>query len=306
MIVRGSPAIGATAAFGLAQAAGEHPGDDFLEFLRHMEDAKRRFAETRPTAYDLFHALDHVLGSMKNAATASEAKGSICAAAQRYVDESAERCRMIGLNGERLIPDDARILTHCNAGALGCVDYGTALAPIRLAADRGRRLSVLVDETRPRCQGSRLTAWELAQEKISYEIIPDNAAGYFMRKKEVDLVIVGADRISRNGDVINKIGTYEKAVLAKENGIPFYVAAPKSTYDPRISSGDAVEIEERSEDEVLSCWGESADKIISVRIAPPGAKAKNPGFDVTPPEYVTKIITEEGVYSPKEVSRIRT
>lgn len=304
MVVRGAPAIGATAAFGLAQAAGEYSGGDFCAFLRHMEAARAVLAKTRPTANDLFHALDYVTAAMKKSATVSEAQDHLSAAAQRYADESAERCRMIGLNGERLIGDSAKILTHCNAGALGCVDHGTALAPIRLANDRGRRPYVLVDETRPRSQGSKLTAWELLQEEIDHAIIADNAAGYFMRKREVDLAIVGADRISANCDVVNKIGTYEKAVLAKENGIPFYVAAPKSTLDSRLTSGDAVEIEERGEDEVLYTWGELEGRLSKVRIAPAGSHAKNPGFDVTPAEYVTKIITEDGVYSPNELSRL--
>jgi translation initiation factor eIF-2B subunit alpha/methylthioribose-1-phosphate isomerase len=302
MVVRGAPAIGATAAFGLAQAAFDYNGNDFMAFLRHMEEAKNKLKETRPTAYDLFYALDYAMAGMKKTATVSEARSRLQAAAQKYADESAERCRMIGLNGERLIPDEAKILTHCNAGALGCVDYGTALAPIRSANDLGRRPYVFVDETRPRCQGARLTAWELAQERIEHAIIVDNAAGYFMRKGEIDLVIVGADRITLNGDVINKIGTYEKAVLAKENGIPFYVAAPRSTFDPHLGTGDEVEIEERGEDEVLCAWGESEGKMLKVRVAPAESKARNPGFDVTPAEYVTKIITEDGVYPPKEFS----
>jgi S-methyl-5-thioribose-1-phosphate isomerase len=302
MVVRGAPAIGATAAFGLAQAALEYPGNDFFAFLRHMEEAKNKLKETRPTAYDLFYALDYTMAAMKQTATVSEARSRLQDAAQRYADESAEKCRIIGLNGERLIHAEAKILTHCNAGALGCVDHGTALAPIRSANDLGRKPYVFVDETRPRCQGARLTAWELAQERIEHAIIVDNAAGYFIRKGEIDLVIVGADRISHGGDVINKIGTYEKAVLAKENGIPFYVAVPRSTFDPHLETGDAAEIEERDEDEVLCVWGEDAGEIRKVRIAPAGAKARNPGFDVTPAEYVTKIITEDGVYSPKELS----
>jgi translation initiation factor eIF-2B subunit alpha/methylthioribose-1-phosphate isomerase len=300
MVVRGAPAIGATSAYAMAQAACEFPGGDFLSFLRHMEAAKKLLEETRPTAHDLAYAADSMMRELKKAASVKEAKKQLTAAAAKYADDSAERCRMIGVSGAGLIKDGARILTHCNAGALGCVDYGTALSPIRYANDRGKKLFVYVDETRPRCQGSKLTAWELTQERIDYVVIADNAAGYFMKKGDVDLVIVGADRVTANGDVVNKIGTYEKAVLAKENGIPFYVAAPKSTIDARLRTGDAVEIEERSGDEVLYAWGEADGAIRKVRIAPEGAKARNPGFDITPARYVTKIITEEGAYSPRE------
>lgn len=305
MVVRGAPAIGAAAAYGMTQAASEFQGDDFRDFLRHMEKAKEILRKTRPTAYDLHYAIDYVMSGMRKISSVEEAKNHIRNSAIKYAEESVEACRMIGVNGEPLIVDGARILTHCNAGALGCVDYGTALSPMRLANQKGKRIHVFVGETRPRFQGSRLTAWELSQEKIGYTIIADNAAGYFMRRREIDLVIVGADRITSNGDVINKIGTYEKAVLAKENEIPFYVAAPSSTIDRRLRSGDEVEIEERNEEEVLSVWGKSENnKITNVRIAPDGSKARNPSFDVTPQEYVTKVITEKGVYSSRDLLRL--
>jgi methylthioribose-1-phosphate isomerase len=302
MTVRGAPAIGATAAFGMAQAALEFGDGDFLRFMRHMNDAMRVFRETRPTAYDLFYSLDWMMTALKPATSVELARELLKGASKRYADESAEKCRRIGEMGEKLIKAGSKILTHCNAGALGCVDYGTALAPIRFAKYKGGEPFVFVDETRPRCQGSRLTAWELSQEDIGYSIIVDNAAGYFMEKGEIDLVIVGADRIARNGDVVNKIGTYEKAVLARENGIPFYVAAPMSTFDPRCKTGRGVKIEDRCGCEVLYMEGiDSNKKFNRVRIAPDSAGAKNPAFDVTPARYVSKIITENGVYDPGDL-----
>ncbi len=302
MIVRGAPAIGATAAFGMAQAAFEFKGDNFLEFLGHMDNAKKIFKDTRPTAYDLFYSIDRMMNGMRPATSVEEAQELLKKASQRYADESAERCRRIGEIGEKLIEKGSKILTHCNAGALGCVDYGTALAPIRFGKYHGREPFVFVDETRPRCQGSMLTAWELSQEDIEYSIIVDNAAGYFMRKGEIDLIIVGADRIALNGDVVNKIGTYEKAVLARENEIPFYVAAPQSTFDFSCKTGKDVRIEERDEEEILYMWGVDQKKEFNrVRIAPDGAVARNPAFDVTPVEYVSKIITEKGVYDPEDL-----
>jgi len=285
MIVRGAPAIGATAAYAMAQAAGKFPGSDAGEFHSFMSKAAEEIKSARPTAYDLFHAVDTMLG---NSGSADEAKD----AAQTYADKSAERCKKIGEAGEKLIEANSRILTHCNAGALACVDYGTALSPIRFAKYNKKEPFVFVDETRPRCQGSRLTAWELVQEEIEHAIIVDNAAGHFMQKGEIDLVIVGADRIAKNGDVANKIGTYEKAVLAKENGIPFYVAAPESTFDRSCASGEDIVIEERSGEEVLSMFGENS---ATVRISPLKSKARNPAFDVTPAEYITGIITENGI-----------
>jgi len=280
MVVRGAPAIGATACYGMAQAA--LAGED-------LTTAEKILSSTRPTAHDLFDGIRYFKEKIKSG-------GNPATVAQNYADASAERCRMIGVHGAKLIKDGMRVLTHCNAGAIACVDWGTALAPLRVAKESGRRFFVWVDETRPRFQGASLTAWEMVQESIPHAVIADNAAGYFMSKGEVDLVIVGADRITANGDVANKIGTYEKAVLAKENGIPFYVAAPSSTIDKRLKSGKDIPIEERSEEEVLYVWGLGADgRLGSVRVTPEDSHARNPAFDVTPAKYVTGYITEEGI-----------
>ena len=271
MTIRGAPSIGAAAAYGMA-----------LAWLRKadLRKAASVLKATRPTAHDLFHAVDHML---------SRRDEDLVEVADDYAESIVDMCRRIGLNGSRLIQDGCRVLTHCNAGALATVDFGTALAPLRVAHRAGRRMFVYVDETRPRLQGAKLTAWELANEGIEHAIIADNAAGHFM-KNDVDLVIVGADRIARNGDFANKIGTYEKAVLAKENGVPFYVAAPASTFDRKIKSGADIPIEERSQDEVLYVDG--------LRIAPEASCALNPAFDVTPARYVKGFITEDGIITP--------
>ena len=287
MVVRGAPAIGATAAFGMSQAANEYKGNDIKGFFKHMALAEELMKLTRPTAYDLFYAVDYIKGKIKNAPSVNEARKIASTESQNYARQSEETCRKIGIAGEKLIKNNYNILTHCNAGALGCVDYGTAIAPITFAHRKGKKIHVFVDETRPRLQGAKLTAWELNQEDIPYSIIADNAAGYFMMKGEVDIVIVGADRIARNGDVFNKIGTYEKAVLAKENGIPFFVAAPSTTFDLKMKKGDLRIIEERPEEEVLCIDG--------ISIAPIGSKARNPSFDMTPAKYITGVITEKGI-----------
>ncbi len=287
MIVRGAPAIGATAAFAMAQATLGFKGNDMRKFGEYMKRAERIITETRPTAYELFYAVRFMKKKIENSDSVAKAKEIAKTESQKYADESARRCKAIGEIGEKLIKDNYRILTHCNAGALACVDYGTALSPIRFAHNNGKKIHVFVDETRPRLQGAKLTAWELLNEEISHSIIADNAAGYLMQKGEIDLVIVGADRIAENGDVINKIGTYEKAVLAKENGIPFYVAAPKTTFDSKCKSGEDVTIENRKEEEILFING--------LRIAPASSKAINPAFDITPERYITGIITEERI-----------
>ncbi|HEY6237839.1 MAG TPA: S-methyl-5-thioribose-1-phosphate isomerase, partial [Thermoplasmata archaeon] len=220
-------------------------------------------------------------------------------AADEYRASIVDQCHRIGEAGARLFRGDPRVLTHCNAGALATVEWGTALAPLRVAHDRGSDLFVWVDETRPRLQGARLTAWELDQEKIRHAIIVDSAAGHFMRTGEVDRVIVGADRIARNGDFANKIGTYEKAVVARENGIPFYVAAPWSTFDAARPDGRAIPVEERSADEVLGAGAE--------RTSPRRSAARNPAFDVTPSRYVTGFVTPNGVLAPRAIrSALRT
>ena len=276
MVVRGAPAIGVTAAYGLAMA---------FKNKEDMDKAVKTISSSRPTAYDLFKAIDYMKA---NRFTES--------AARRYAMEITERSRKIGEYGNSLIKADDRILTHCNAGALAVVDWGTALAPMRIAHDSGKKIFVYVDETRPRLQGAKLTAWELQQEGIDYSIIADNAAGHFMKNKDIDLAIVGADRIAANGDFANKIGTYEKAVLAKVNNIPFYVAAPGSTFDFSLKTGDGIPIEERDENEVLM--------VNNSRLGPLEGHAKNPAFDVTPHEYVTAFITEYGIFRPEELKKL--
>jgi translation initiation factor eIF-2B subunit alpha/methylthioribose-1-phosphate isomerase len=277
MTIRGAGTIGATAAYGLAQA--ELEGAD-------LNDAYQTLVQTRPTAVDLKHALDRILAH----------RGNRVAEAERVADEYVARMKRIGQIGLPLIKPGSRVLTHCNAGWLAIVDWGSATAPIYTAHRKGRKVFVWVDETRPRCQGANLTSWELLNEGVPHKVIADNAAGHFMRRGEVDLCIVGADRIAINGDTANKLGTYEKAVLAKENGIPFYIAAPSSTIDPKCPNGGHIPIEERSEDEVHYVGG--------VRVTPRGARAANPAFDVTPAKYITGIITEKGIHKPGELRKL--
>ncbi len=281
MIVRGAGAIGATAGYAMAQA--------FL-LNEDVQEAAKMIKNTRPTAQNLFYAVDKVLKA-KN-------KEEALQIAEEIANKDSEASRRIGEYGEKLIKDNYKILTHCNAGWLAFVDYGTALSPIYAAKRKGKNIFVFVDETRPILQGARLTAWELANENIPHAIIADNAAGYYMKKGEIDLVITGADRIAANGDTANKIGTYEKAVLAKENNIPFYVAAPIATIDIDCESGDKVPIEERDEKEVLEIKG--------TRIAPKQSHAKNPAFDITPSKYIKGIITERGIIkaNKEEVTKI--
>jgi len=294
MVVRGAGAIGAAAGYGMAQAVLEAPdGKGFWEYVRRGADTLRR---TRPTAQDLFHSVKRVLEAAEGASSVEAARRAAVDAAEALADENAAAGEAIGRHGAELLPDGARVLTHCNAGWLAFVDWGSALAPVYMAARQGKKIFVYVDETRPRLQGARLTSWELQGEGIDHAIVADNAAGHLMRRGMVDVVIVGADRIAANGDVANKIGTYEKAVVAHESGIPFYVTAPLSTIDPECPNGEAIPIEERSPDEVLYVIGADEDgRIRRVRIAPKGAQALNPAFDVTPARYVTAIITQSGV-----------
>jgi translation initiation factor eIF-2B subunit alpha/methylthioribose-1-phosphate isomerase len=292
MVVRGAPAIGATAAFGVAQEVMlKH--DEFKKDNTVIQEAIDTLRNSRPTANDLFYAIDYMLKALET----PEGLEDPVSAAEKYVEDIVNRCVLIGNYGEKLIKSGSKVLTHCNAGALATVDYGTALAPFRAAKENGKDFFVFVDETRPRLQGSRLTAWELYNEDIDHAIIADNAAGFFIKKGEIDLVIVGADRIARNGDAANKIGTYEKAVLAHENKIPFYIAAPISTFDFDLENGDEIPIEERREDEVLVIRG--------TRISCENVKAYNPAFDVTPAKYITGIITEEGIFKPKDVNKLK-
>ena len=299
MTVRGAGAIAVAGAFGVAQAALEVQGEELIKFLEYVEDASIFLKGTRPTAVNLFHAIDRCISVVKMGSNVEECKKLAVQEAQRIANEDIEASRKIGEYGKELIKDGFGILTHCNAGALAFIDHGTALSPIRFAHYEGKNLFVFIDETRPICQGSRLTAWELHQEGIKHAIIADNAAGFFMRKGEIQMVIVGADRIAANGDIANKIGTYEKAVLAKENHIPFYVAAPLITFDLKCENGDQIPIEERIADEVLCMWGVNENsQFTKIRIAPILSKARNPAFDITPAEYISGIITERGIVSP--------
>lgn len=307
MIVRGAGAIGATAAYGLAQGARAFRASDLKRFSRHVDTVFETLKSARPTAVDPVNAMLQIRADMKSGATVEEQQAIALAAAEDFANEDAQHCREIGEHGAKLIRNGARVLTHCNAGWLAFVDYGSATAPMYAAQERGKRFHVFCDETRPRCQGGTLTAWELGQQGISHKVIADNAAGFLMSRGEIDLVIVGSDRtLGRTGEVANKIGTYTKAVLAHRHGIPFYVAIPLSTIDWNIKSGRGIPIEERHEEEVLGAWGVTrAGKREWVRVASPGSHARNPGFDVTPAELITGIITPKGIFKPQELWKKR-
>ncbi|MFH1364067.1 MAG: S-methyl-5-thioribose-1-phosphate isomerase [Candidatus Aenigmatarchaeota archaeon] len=299
MIVRGAGAIGGTAGFGMAQAFLEAPEEGFWEYV----DAAKKYLESaRPTAQNLFYATNRVYEAAK---TSDNPKQVAVEEAQKIADEDSESCKKIGEYGNQLIRDGFNIETHCNAGWLAFVDHGSALSPIYEAHRSGKKIFVYADETRPRSQGARLTAWELKNEEVPHVILPDNAGAHMMSHGKIDMVIVGSDRIAANGDVANKIGTFEKAIVAKEFGIPFYVAAPTSTIDPNCPSGKDIPIEERSEDEVLYQTGPNREgRQETILVASPGSKAMNPAFDVTPAKYVTGIITEKGIIKPN-VEEIR-
>jgi S-methyl-5-thioribose-1-phosphate isomerase len=310
MVVRGAGAIGATAAYGLAQGARAFRGRGEAGFRRHVERVYQILKAARPTAVDPVNAMNLVRANLRRGRTVEEQQALALAAAEEFAAEDVRHCRDIGEHGAKLIGNGTRILTHCNAGWLAFVDVGTATAPMYAAQAKGRRFHVYCDETRPRSQGATLTAWELAQQKISHQIIADNAAGHLMQRGEIDLVIVGSDRtLGRTGEVANKIGTYTKAVLAKRHGIPFYVAIPLSTIDWNLKSGFDIPIEERDQSEVLGAWGAPWDsqsqisnlKFQHLRIANPTSGARNPGFDVTPAELITGIITPVGVFQPREL-----
>jgi len=295
MVTRGAGSVGNAAAFAMAQAALEAEGKPLKEFIEYINKAAETIKKTRPTAVNLFKAVDRCLEAARWGSVSNRVE-KVVNTADEIFNEDLKSTETIAKAGSKLIKDGYRILTHCNAGALAYVDYGTALAPIRRAVEEGKEVFVWVDETRPRCQGSRITAWELEQEGISYALIADNAAGYYMQRGEVDLVIVGADRIAVNGDTANKIGTYEKAVVAHENNIPFWVAAPRMTFDLKTGSGEEIEIEERDPEEVSTMWGLGEDgKPTRVRIAGVGAKVRNPAFDVTPQRYIEGFITDYGL-----------
>lgn len=292
MAVRGAPAIGAAAAYGLALAARNSRAADRAGLWRALEEATAILRAARPTAVNLAWALERVLRRCAAESDPDAIREATLAEAQAIADEDVAVNRRLGEVGAALIPDDATILHHCNTGALATVDYGTALGVIRTAHEQGKRVHVLVDETRPLLQGARLTAWELQQLGIPFTLIADNAAGHFLRTGQVDIVLVGADRVAANGDVANKIGTYKLAVVAKENGVPFYPCVPTSTIDLSTPTGDDIPIEERPPEEVT-------DLVFrGMPISPAGVRVANPAFDVTPHRYITGIITEKGIAYP--------
>ncbi|MFW0861758.1 MAG: S-methyl-5-thioribose-1-phosphate isomerase [Dethiobacter sp.] len=293
MVVRGAPAIGAVAAFGIALAADELKDADTASFFSGLAMAAAGLKAARPTAVNLAWAVERMLKVAKSqiGCSPSQIAEILLTEAKQIAQEDREVNKKIGDFGAELIPGNARVLTHCNAGALATVGYGTALGVVRSAVAAGQKVIVYADETRPYLQGSRLTAWELSRENIPVTIIADNMAGYLMKQKKIDLVIVGADRIAANGDVANKIGTYSLAVLAAAHQLPFYVAAPFSTFDLTLKTGEEIPIEERCETELTHFYGK--------RIAPEGIGCYNPSFDVTPADYLTAIITEAGIiYQP--------
>ena len=298
MAIRGAPAIGVAASMGLALGSQAITTENYKIFRRNFLEMARQMKSARPTAANLRWAVEkmiRVVEMMKHSAV-KEIKGALRKESQVILERDIEINKQIGQNGLRLIPDKAAILTHCNAGALATGGYGTALGVIRAAHEAGKDIHVIVDETRPLLQGIRLTAFELMEENIPVRVIVDSAAGYLMRKKMIDVVIIGADRIASNGDTANKIGSYQLAVLAKENAIPFYIAAPVSTFDPDLKNGELIPIEERDPEEVTSFDGNL--------LGPKGVDALNPAFDITPAKYISAIITEREILTPPYKSSI--
>ena len=294
MVIRGAPAIGVAAAYGIALGMKRSTAKGTNQYAVEFQKLCDLMAATRPTAVNLFWAIDRLKAVFAEAAQAGESPDEISERllreAQKIHDEDVANCRLMGGHGAAIVPDNARVLTHCNAGALATAGYGSALGVIRAAVEQGKRIAVFADETRPFLQGARLTAWELVREGINTTVITESMAGPLMRAKEIDVVVVGADRIAANGDTANKIGTYTVAVLAHEHGVPFYVAAPLSTIDLATPDGDTIPIEERDQREV--------SHLGSSRITPIGAHIRNPAFDVTPHRYITGIITERGILRP--------
>ncbi|MHB1651062.1 MAG: S-methyl-5-thioribose-1-phosphate isomerase [Desulfitobacteriaceae bacterium] len=291
MEVRGAPAIGAAAAYGFALGALAYQGDR-NGFETFMETVSARLSATRPTAVNLFWALRRMEDALREARSLqdlNQMRKLLIEEAEKIAEDDRRMNRLIGEYGKNIVPEKATILTHCNAGALATVDYGTALGVVRAAFTGGKEIHVYADETRPFLQGARLTTWELLQDGIPVTLIADNMAGFLMQQGKIDLVIVGADRIAANGDTANKIGTYSLAVLAQVHGIPFYVAAPTSTIDLKTPSGQEIPIEERPAKELREVFG--------VLIAPPEVSVYNPAFDITPAKYITGIITEKGIIS---------
>ncbi|RME65224.1 MAG: S-methyl-5-thioribose-1-phosphate isomerase [Caldilineae bacterium] len=299
MYVRGAPAIGATAAFGMALAARKSTAADRDGLLADLRQAKEILDAARPTAVNLTWATQRLLNRAERASTTDvdALRQLLLEEAQRLADEDVEINRRMGFNGAAVIPDGANLLHHCNTGALATVDFGTALGVVYACQEQGKKIHVWVDETRPRLQGARLTAWELMRAEVPMHLIADNAAGHLMRTGQVDVVIFGADRVAANGDVANKIGTYKLAVVAKENGIPVYCVAPTSTIDLSLAHGDLIPIEERGPEEVT--------QIGAKPIAPEGVPVYNPAFDVTPHRYITGIVTEEGICYPPFTESLR-
>jgi methylthioribose-1-phosphate isomerase len=298
MAVRGAPAIGVAAAFGIALGVRRSEAEGGA-LRREMDAVCEDLRRTRPTAVNLFWAIERMRRAFEAHAAAGgpALRDALLEEARAIHREDLAACRAIGDFGAALIEGPSRVLTHCNAGALATAGYGTALGVIRSAARDGKVAGVIADETRPYLQGARLTAWELTRDGIPTTLIADNMAGHLMATKQVDLVVVGADRIAANGDVANKIGTYPLAVLAKENGVPFYVAAPVSTFDLSVASGDRIPIEERAAEEITHHAGR--------RVAPEGVSVRNPAFDVTPNRYVTAIVCERGVARPPYAESLR-
>ncbi len=307
MVVRGAGAIGATAAFGFAQGLRAFRGRDLRKFEAHLETVFQVLKNARPTAVDPVNAMTQIRANLPAGAPVFDQQEQALRLAHAFAEEDVRHCADLGAIGEKLIRPGCRVLTHCNAGWLAFVDIGSATAPLYAAHRKGVSFHVFCSETRPRSQGSTLTAWELAQEGISHEVIADNAAGHLMQRGEVDLVIVGSDRtLGRTGEVANKIGTYTRAVLAHRHKIPFYVAIPLSTLDWDLHAGLEIPIEERHESEVMEAWGiNPRGQRTSVRVGNPTSHARNPGFDVTPPELITGILTPLGIFKPKELWKHR-
>jgi methylthioribose-1-phosphate isomerase len=301
MVIRGAPAIGVAAAMGIALGMRRSTAKGTKQFAVEFQKTCDMMAATRPTAVNLFWAIERMKRTFAEGAQAGESPDELADRLEREAraihDEDVANCRAMGAHGAMLVADGSRVLTHCNAGALATAGYGSALGVIRAAVEQGKKIAVFADETRPFLQGSRLTAWELVREGISTTVITESMAGPLMRAGEIDVVVVGADRIAANGDTANKIGTYTVAVLAHEHKVPFYVAAPLSTIDLATPDGDHIPIEERDQREV--------SHLGSSRLAPEGAKFRNPAFDVTPHRYITGIITERGVFTSPYVESLR-
>jgi methylthioribose-1-phosphate isomerase len=299
MVIRGAPAIGAAAAFGLALVPWHTASEDPEEIVKELEQAAEMLRQSRPTAVNLTWALDRIMALVHNNSLTSPAalRDLVLGEATKIAKDDVAINLALGTHGQQVVPDPAVIVHHCNTGSLAAVDYGTALGVIRLAHEQGKEVFVYVDETRPRLQGGRLTAWELQQYGVPFKVIADGASGFYLKSGKVDLCLVGADRVAANGDVANKIGTYNLAVVAAENNVPFYVAVPKSTIDMNTPSGDLIEIEERPPEEVTHAgqW----------QITPNNTPVGNPAFDVTPARFITGFITEEGIISPPYPENLR-